>query len=221
MPVPTQGAPVGRQLLRDNAYQALRRAILDGTLLPGERLRDGELCEWLGLSRTPVRDALNRLEEEGLVETAPQRYTRVTPLDRREAQDAFQLVAEVQAFATQLAVPALAAADLRRLRELNRRFAAALDSRDVDEAIAADDAFHGGFVEASGNREIARTLDRLMPRLRRLERLRFGSLAGRRSVRQHRDVLRHAATGDAEAAAAAARQNWLSLGALLDRSFAP
>ena len=53
---------------------------MDGTLAPGERLRDQELCEWLGLSRTPVREALSRLEQDGLVETAPQRYTQVAPL---------------------------------------------------------------------------------------------------------------------------------------------
>ena len=55
----------------------LREAIVDGTLAPGEQLHDEELCGWLGLSRTPVRDALRRLRDEGLVEMAPQRFTRV------------------------------------------------------------------------------------------------------------------------------------------------
>src|SRR6478735_434842 len=57
MPVPESHAPLERDLLRDRAYATLRDAIVDGTLAPGERLRDQELCEWLGLSRTPVRDA--------------------------------------------------------------------------------------------------------------------------------------------------------------------
>ena len=80
MPVPEHRATVERHLLRDTAYSRLCDAIVAGTLMPGEQLHDGELCSWLGLSRTPVRDALSRLEDEGLVETAPQRYTRVTPL---------------------------------------------------------------------------------------------------------------------------------------------
>ncbi len=83
MPVPVNDAPLERDLLRDQAYATIRDAIVDGTLAPGERLRDQELCAWLGLSRTPVREALSRLEQDGLVETEPQRYTRVTPLDRR------------------------------------------------------------------------------------------------------------------------------------------
>ena len=78
--------PLERDLLRDRAYAAIRDAIVDGTLAPGERLRDAELCKWLGLSRTPVREALGRLEQDGLVESAPQRYTQVAPLYRREVR---------------------------------------------------------------------------------------------------------------------------------------
>ncbi|MDA0183615.1 GntR family transcriptional regulator, partial [Solirubrobacter phytolaccae] len=103
MPVPANDAPLERDLLRDQAYVTIRDAIVDGTLAPGERLRDAELCAWLGLSRTPVREALNRLEQDGLVETEPQRFTRVTPLDRRAARDAFPVVAALHALAAELA----------------------------------------------------------------------------------------------------------------------
>ena len=119
-------SPFKRELLRDRAYAALRDAIVDGTLAPGERLRDQELCEWLGLSRTPVREALARLEQDGLVETAPQRYTRVAPLDRRAARDAFPVVAALHALAAELAVPRLGEHDLAAMRAANERFAHAL-----------------------------------------------------------------------------------------------
>jgi DNA-binding GntR family transcriptional regulator len=74
-------------------------------------------------------------------------------------------------------------------------------------------------VTASANAELPRALDRLMPRLRRLERARFGSLQGRRSVAQHDAIARAAAAGDATKTAALVRENWLSLGALIDRTF--
>ena len=160
MPVPDQAAAIPRRLLRDVAYDAVRGAILDGTLAPGERLRDTELCAWLNLSKTPVREALARLEEDGLVETAPQRYTRVAPLDRDEARDAFQLVAAIQSLAARLAAPRMGQAELARARAANRRFAEALKAGDVDAALAADDDFHGVFLDASGNREIPRALAR-------------------------------------------------------------
>ena len=75
-------------LLRDQAYAQLRDAILDGTLEPGEHLRDAAIADWLGLSRTPIREALARLEEYGLVETSPNRYTRVAPLNARSVHRA-------------------------------------------------------------------------------------------------------------------------------------
>ena len=65
MPIPQNHPPVGRSLLRDDVYVRLRDAIVDGTFAPGESLRDGELAEWLGVSRTPVREALLRLAAAG------------------------------------------------------------------------------------------------------------------------------------------------------------
>ena len=219
MPVPDSLSPFERELLRDRAYHAIRDAIVDGTLAPEERLKDQELCAWLGLSRTPVREALARLEADGLVETAPQRFTRVAPLERRAARDAFPVVAVLHALAAELAVPYLKDVHLSRMREANERFAAALKADDVDAALAADDDFHWVFVDASGNQEIKRVLDRLMPGVRRLERLKFGSLAGRASVKEHAAILDAAAAADVPLTAERVRQNWLSLGTLIDRSF--
>ena len=209
--------PYRRELLRDRAYVAIRDAIVDGTLPPGQQIRDQELSQQLGLSRTPVREALTRLEADGLVETAPQSYTRVAGLDRQAARDAFPVVAAMHALAAELAPISPLLVDA--MRRENDRFADALRAGDVDKAIAADDAFHDVFVTTSGNAEIPRVLERVMPRVRRLERLRFGSLSGRASVRQHEEILDAAAAGDAQTTSERVRENWLSLGNLIDRSF--
>ncbi|WCB95129.1 hypothetical protein DSM104299_03871 [Baekduia alba] len=218
MPVPQQRAAVDRQLLRDNAYAMLCGAIVDGTLAPGESLRDDELCAWLGLSRTPVRDALGRLADDGLVEIAPQRYTRVSPLTTREAHDTFPLVAAVHALAAELGVPRLRRADHARLREANDAFIVALTAREAPAAYDADDAFHQTLVDASGNDEIRRTLRHVGPRLRRLELLPDTALPGRRSVAQHEAIIARASAGDVRGTASATRENWLELGALVERS---
>jgi DNA-binding GntR family transcriptional regulator len=219
MPVPKRKAEASRTLLRDQAYVFLRDAILDGTLEPGEQLKDAEIAEWLGLSRTPIREALARLEEYGLVETAPNRYTRVTPLSAADARDAFTVVAALHSLAALLGVPRVAESELATMRKANEDFAAALRSADVDRALAADDRFHGVLVQGSANREIARSLERLTPKVRRLERARFGSLAGRRSVEGHDQIIELCASGDAEAAARVVREQWLALGALIDQTF--
>jgi len=218
VPLP-QGKPIGRTLLSDRAYSVLRSAIIDGTLAPGERLRDVDLVARLGLSRTPIREALARLAEDGLVESEPNRYTRVTPLDERDARDAYPVVAALHALAAELAVPRLSQADIRAMAAENRRFARAVAAIDVDEAMAADDAFHDILISASGNPEIASVLERLMPRLHRLERAQFGSLSGRRSVSQHQALIAAAKRGDAQATAVAVRENWLSLRALMEQAF--
>jgi DNA-binding GntR family transcriptional regulator len=218
MPLP-RGQQIERLLLSDQAYAVLRAAIIDGTLAPGERLRDPELVLRLGLSRTPIREALARLQEDGLVESEPNRFTRVAPLDRRDARDAYPIVAALHALAAELGVRHLTRQDMGTMRTENQRFAKAIAAVDVDEAMSADDAFHGVIIDASGNPAIRATLDRLMPRLHRLERVQFGSLRGRRSVAQHEAIIAASERGDAQAAADAVRENWLSLGVLIEKTF--
>jgi DNA-binding GntR family transcriptional regulator len=220
MPVPEERDTVERHLLRDTAYEALCQAIVSGTLAPGEMLHDNELCRWLGLSRTPVRGALARLEDEGLVETAPQRFTRVTPLQGKDARSLFPVLAALHALAAELAVPHLEPPDVRLLRHENDRHIAALADRDAVAAYAADERFHAVFVVLSDNGEIGRTIERLAPRLHRLELLRSAVLPGRRALAQHEAIIARAAGGDPHGTASAVRENWLELGALIERSLA-
>jgi DNA-binding GntR family transcriptional regulator len=218
MPVPEHGAVVERHLLRDTAYARLCEAIVTGQLVPGEQLNDGQLCSWLGLSRTPVRDALSRLEGEGLVECAPQRYTRVTPLRLADVRHAFPVLAVLHGLATELAVPALEPADITALNAANDAFIQSLRTGARERAFAADDHFHAVFVTRAGNPQIAQALERLTPALHRVENLASLQLPGGRSVAQHQAIITRAAGGDATGAAAAARANWLTLGALAERS---
>lgn len=220
MPVPSRAGVVSRTLLRDDAYRMIRDAIVDGTLAPGERLNDAELARWLGVSRTPVREALARLEEAGLVRTRPGRYTMVTPLDLRAARDAQSVVAAMHELAVREATPNLSARELDTMRTANARFAAALRDGDVEAAIAADDEFHGVAVTACANAAVRAVLEQFTPLLRRLERLRFSSLSGRGSVAQHERIIALCAAGDADGAAAATRANWHTLVPLLEASLA-
>ncbi|MEJ2863676.1 GntR family transcriptional regulator [Actinomycetospora flava] len=216
MPVPESRGLVARSLLREDAYRALRDAIVDGTLAPGERLNDGDLVEWLGVSRTPVREALARLEQAGLVETKPGRYTMVSPLDVRAARNAQSVTAAMHELAAREALPHLSAAELDAMRSANAVFADALDRKDPDAATRADDDFHGVLVTASANTAVREVLERYTPVLRRLEKLRFASLSGRASVAQHEEIIALCAAGDVDGAAAANRANWQTLAALID-----
>lgn len=217
MPSSLRALPRGR--LSDAAYVAIRDAIVAGELAPGAVLRDVELAGSLGLSRTPVREALQRLADEGLVESKPHAYTRVTPLVRAVAVEAHLVVRALHELAVELAVPRLRPADLQRLHAANEAFALALAAADVEGALAADDAFHGVFVDVAGNRLVHDTLARTTPLVRRLERLRFGSPPGRESVAAHDAIAEAAARGDVAAAVRATRANWDRLGELIERAF--
>lgn len=207
--------------LRERVYAALRDALVSGELAPGARLRDQALAAQLGVSRTPVREALQRLEDEGLVVTAPRAATRVAPLDARAAREAFPVVAALHALATRVGVPRLTPTDLAAMRSANADLAAhiaALDAERIRHAIAADDRFHGVLLDAADNREITGALEHLMPKVRRLEFAQFGSLAGRKSVRQHEAIIAAGERGTAEEAAGLVEENWLSLGQLIAAS---
>ncbi|MCW2867018.1 MAG: GntR family transcriptional regulator [Marmoricola sp.] len=207
--------PLPRRLLRDDVLERLRDAVVDGTLAPGAQLRDQELAGWLGVSRTPVREALLRLEQAGLVHTTPGRSTTVATLEDRAVADAQSVVAAMHALAVREGCPRLGERDLVEMRAAADDFAAALGAGDVEAALAADDRLHGVPVRASGNRAVAAVLEQYTPVVRRLERLRFGSLAGRGSVALHDELVAHCAAGRASEAEAVELRTWQALGHLI------
>ncbi|WP_375546575.1 GntR family transcriptional regulator [Actinophytocola gossypii] len=207
---------IARPLLRDEAYDRIRHAIIDGSLAPGAPLRDAELAGELGLSRAPVRQALLRLAEDGLVESKPQSYTRVARFAPDDVRDAVRLVRTLHEFAVREALPRLAPPDVAEMRAANERFATAVDAGDVTGAIAADDDLHDVPVRACGNRAVAATLDRYTPLLRRLEHARFGSLPAHRSVRRHAELIEAIAAGDAATAVRVTSTIWTDLETLLE-----
>ena len=129
---------VRRTLLRDTAYEVIRDAIVRADIPPGAVVSNATVAEQLGLSRAPVRDALARLADEGLVETKPQSYTRVTPLALKEVRDAAEVVRAMHELAVRAAVPLLTATHIEAMREANRRFEAATLAADVDAAMDSD-----------------------------------------------------------------------------------
>ena len=207
---------VDRSLLRDQAYRILRDAIVSGELAPGAVIRDTELAERVGLSRTPVREALSRLADDGLVETKPHSWTRVTPLLLREVRDAVVVVRAMHELAVRLAVPVMTERHHDRMRAANKRFAAALEKDDVQAAVDADDALHDVPVAVSGNKVLAATIERQLPIIRRLERLRCGSLLGRRSITWHDQLIDACEDGDVETAVAITSRIWTSLLEMFD-----
>ena len=169
MPV-TRSEPTEHQLLRDSVRGKIHEAIMDGTLEPGERLNDDELIAWLGVSRTPIREALSQLARAGLIEMAPNRYTRVTTPHPEEVVEALQTLGVLFGGVVRLAVPLLSAGAKKTILAALDRTIAEMEQHDV--AAVNKDALgvFALYVEQCGNPNLIRvckdTMDGLAFRLR-------------------------------------------------------
>lgn len=219
MPLVRESA-VDRPKMSEAAYERLRDAIVRGDLVPGEKIKDADLAETLGLSRTPVREALTRLVESGLVESKPGVYTRVSTLNQHDVAANLAVLKALDSLAMESAVPRLAERDFRTMRQANRNFAAAVDRQDAAKALAADDAFHQVIIEASGNPVIARVVEQLHPQLHRILYRKFSALlGGEETFNHHEELILVCEQRDAQAAAAMSGEHWSHLGNLISGLF--
>jgi DNA-binding GntR family transcriptional regulator len=207
--------PIKRSSFRDEVYQTLKKAIVMLELEPGQRLSDKELAESFGISRTPVREALKRLEDEGLVQSVPGSATRVSPLNAEESKHSFPVAAVLHGLAARMAVPLLEEEDFIKLESANKRLEKALKEKDISGAIEADEAFHDVFLQTAENPEITTALERITPKIHRLEMYQFASITAVQSVEQHKQVILSCKKGDVEGTARLVEENWMSLGRLL------
>ena len=163
MPVP--GVSEVRQtrvLARDRAYASLRTAILDGTIRPGERLDDAELQAWLGMSKTPIRQALHALTVEGFVETAAQSYTRVVEPRVADAVLHLQTIGVFILGVLDLTLDRLSAADRDALVADVDRLIAALEAADLEASIAGSQQYYGRLMALCPNRVLLRLAERTL-----------------------------------------------------------
>ena len=156
-----------RRSVSDDVYHRLRDAIVNGELRPGERIRDYELAADLGTSKTPVRHALARLAEGGLVEMQRNRFTRVAPLDLDQIRDAIALFGDIWIGSVRHAMPLIQADDVTYLVDLTEDMSSAVLDQDVVEFGGALRAIAIGFARIEGNATRVTVIEFLGPQIRR------------------------------------------------------
>jgi len=189
--------------LSDGVYSVLRERIRKRILPPGESIREADIGRALGVSRTPVREALGRLATEGLIERLPHRGFRVATLSADHLCELYPLISILDGLGVRMAVPRFESSDIQRLEVLNRELADALARRDVRGSIETDQLFHGHIIRRSGNASLISLLEDLRHRVLQGELSRFHVLTetDSTSCRVHYRFLDAARRGDAEAAA--------------------
>ena len=151
--------------LREQVYEYLRDAINRGELDAGSYLDQKRLSETLGISKTPLRDALIQLETEGFVSILPRRGVVVNELGLKDIRDIYEILGALEGAAVLSVAEALGPDELERMRSLNREMVAAVEAGDFDTYYSRNLAFHNTFLELSRNEPLLRTVENLKHRL--------------------------------------------------------
>ncbi len=167
--------------LRDVVFNTLREAILKGDLEPGERLMEIALANRLGVSRTPIREAIRKLELEGLVVMIPRKGAQVASITKKDLQDVLEVRSSLEVLATELACERIDENQLASLQDALKHFEEVLGNSDVSVIARADVAFHDVIFEATNNARLVQILNNLREQMYRyrLEYLKDFSSHGR------------------------------------------
>lgn len=192
--------------LRDVVFNTLRQAILTGELKPGERLMELHLADKLGVSRTPVREAIRRLELEGLVTMIPRRGAEVAQITEKSMNDVLEVRRTLDALCAELACDRITPESLSALKKACDYFEQCVATKNAKEIAQADVALHDIIVQATGNQRLIQMVNNLSEQM---YRYRFeyikDSTQHETLVKEHRIIYQSIVDKDRETAAAAAK----------------
>ncbi|WP_077215038.1 GntR family transcriptional regulator [Bacillus dakarensis] len=210
MPIPTDFSIPVRMTAKKRAFTQIQTWIIDGTLQPNEKLNDADLAQALGVSRTPIREALQLLNVQGFVEMFPGVGTQVTPVKKEDVKKILPPLGVLQALASELATPLMTQEVIDSLRDINRRFAEAIAKGDSISAIKLDEQFHNIIVENAQNQYITNSVSMLQAHVFRLF-FHDSIIVTEKSVDEHEEILKAFEKKDKAGAAAISRTNWLRI----------
>ena len=153
--------------LRDVVFNTLRQAILRGELKPGERLMEIQLANKLGVSRTPIREAIRKLELEGLVLVIPRKGAEVADIKEKSLRDVLEVRKALEELSVQLACEKITKEEIEELKEAAETFKKAQKTKDITQIAEADVHFHDIINTASGNQKLIQLLNNLREQMYR------------------------------------------------------
>lgn len=187
--------------LREEVFYTIREAILKGDLKPGTRLKEIALANEMGVSRTPVRDAIRKLELEGLVVIEPNRGACVSEIARQELHDVLELRRGLEELAIRKACERITPEELENLEVAAEEFRSLVSERDLKELAEADVHFHDVIYRASHNRRLVQILNNLREQMYRFRMEYLKDEAARKSLdEEHHRILEAVRSGDIERA---------------------
>lgn len=185
--------------LRDVVFKTLRQAILTGELKPGERLMEIHLANRLGVSRTPIREAIRMLELEGLVTMIPRKGAEVSRISKQDITDVLEVRASLDALAVRLCCERITEEELAELEKASKAFGEAINSGDLTAVARADVDYHDIIVSASKNKRLKQMVLNLAERVYRY-RLEYikDKTSHENLIKEHCEILDFIRRKDAE-----------------------
>ena len=192
--------------LRDVVFNTLRQAILTGELKPGERLMEIHLANRLGVSRTPIREAIRKLELEGLVTMIPRRGAEVAQITEKSMKDVLEVRRTLDALSAELACERISKEEEEALKQACLNFEAAVKTKDTKAIAKADVAIHDIIAAATGNQRLIQLINNLAEQMYRY-RFEYIKDASQHEgiIEEHRIIYESIVKKDKEAAAEMAK----------------
>lgn len=175
--------------LRDVVFNTLRRAILKGELKPGERLMEIALADKLGVSRTPIREAIRKLELEGLVVMAPRKGAKVASITERDLNDVLEVRKGMEVLAISLACKRITGEELEKLEIIERDFQRLIESGNLTELAEMDVRFHDTIYHATNNQRLVQLLNNLREQMYRYRMEYLKDIAVRRTLAEEHKAI--------------------------------
>ena len=210
---------ISRVFIKDEVYEIISDRIITGELPPESKININSLAKILNTSRTPVREAILRLENEGLVLSKANRWTIVAPINLDELSYTYSVVASLEALALEQAFPKIDKDFIMHLEVLNQKLHEALSYDDRMKLIEIDNDFHNSIIDLSGNYEIPPIIDSLKKKLRRAELSYFKDVNRKTSTYlEHENLIESLKDNDLDKAITSLKSNWYNSIGLLKKS---
>ncbi|HHY04897.1 MAG TPA: GntR family transcriptional regulator [Thermoanaerobacterales bacterium] len=194
--------------LRELVFDALREAILSGTLKPGDRLMEVQLAEEMGVSRTPVREAIRKLELEGLVVMVPRKGAYVSGLSLKDAADLFEIRQSLEGLAASLAAERITDEEIKMLEDSFKQLVEATKSQVVEDIMKKDADFHQVLFNATRNDRLTQIISNLKEQIDRFRLKSFSNPSRMKSIlKEHKNILDAIKDRDTDRAEKLAKQH--------------
>lgn len=204
------------KLLSEDIADSIKTAIIKGKFKPGEKISEGELAESMGISRTPLREAFRRLENEGFIQIIPRKGAVVSEIDAKEAISLYEIKSVLEGLAARLAAANMKEKEISKLEKINNELKELIDKNDLESFYRVHTRFHEGFVKACGNKRLIQMISNLNDHFSRFGIISL-TLPGQfeKAFQQHAEIIEAFKGGDEDIAEQKVKTNVLTGGRVL------